>query len=222
MKNLIQNVASHVAAGAIVGGMALALGPTSAGASDSNRADVPDSSETLTGELQRRQNRRRLQINRRGMLGLIGWSVANIAVGAYGWSVTDDKAKYFHQMNVMWNGVNALIGGFGYYGALNENPEGLTPIETIEKTRRFQQILVFNAGLDVAYTAGGAGLRALGQERGNEQYLGYGNSVMLQGGFLLLFDAILWGLHEASISDYKVNITQALPSGAGASLSFDF
>ena len=60
-----------------------------------------------------------------------------------------------------------------------------------------KQVLLFNAGLDVAYVVGGAYLRERGRaglpatrpDRA-DQLRGYGKSVMLQCGFLLAFDMV--------------------------------
>jgi hypothetical protein len=65
---------------------------------------------------------------------------------------------------------------------------------SIEKT------YVLNFGLDLVYITGGFYLR----ERGNtetrpdsrDQYKGYGTSVILQGGFLLLMDGVMIALHH--------------------------
>jgi hypothetical protein len=222
MSNMVKEIASNVIAGAVVGGLAFALAPSSANASEGQKRINGDTSADSSGSLERRQNERRLAINKTGMLTLLGWSVGNIAVGAYGSSTTTGETKYFHQMNLMWNTVNAAIAGFGYYGAATEDVSGLNAIETIEETRKMQQILIFNAGLDIAYIAAGAGLRALGDEKSDEQYIGYGNSVMLQGGFLFAFDAVLWAFHENAISDYKVELMPGPTDGPGASLSIRF
>jgi hypothetical protein len=125
-------------------------------------------------------------------------------------------------MNLAWNGVNAVIGGLGYIQATSEDPRGLNRVETIEKTRSMQQILLLNAGLDVAYMAGGAWLRERGENEGNAQLSGYGDSLILQGGFLFAFDLVMWGLHQGAIGDYKATIRPTFDEGPGAVLSVDF
>lgn len=211
-------VASAVVGGAAVAGLVALWNPGRAS------GETPDSESTdaeVSTAPELAQNRRRLAINRTGMLTLLGWSALNIGTGAYGWATTAGETRYFHQMNVFWNGINAVIGGIGYAQASGEQPQGLSEVETIEETRSMQQILALNAGLDVAYIAGGAWMREFGG--GDDPRLaGYGTSVMLQGAFLFVFDAVLWALHESSISTYKTRALRSPNGGAGATLSFDF
>ncbi len=211
-------VASAVVGGAAVAGLVALWNPGRA--SGETPPDESTDAETSTSP-ELAQNRRRLAINRTGMLTLLGWSAINVGTGAYGWASTTGKTRYFHQMNVFWNGVNALIGGLGYARAVGEQPEGLDEVETIEKTRSMQQILAFNAGLDIAYIAGGAWMRKLG-DGDDPRLAGYGTSVMLQGAFLFVFDAVLWALHESSLSTYKTRLLSSPKDGAGDTLSIDF
>ena len=219
MVNWLKTAISTAVGGAIVVGVLNIWGPSQAasetrpdGEAQSNTSDPPE----LV------QNRRRLTIQRTGMLTLLGWAAANIGVGAYGWPTTDGRTKYFHQMNLFWNGVNAVIGGFGYAGAVGEDPRRLDRIETIEKTRSIQQILAFNAGLDLAYVAGGAWLRQRGDHGDDPQLIGYGESIILQGGFLFLFDVALWAFHQDAIGDYKAAIRPGSDGRPGATLTIDF
>lgn len=61
-----------------------------------------------------------------------------------------------------------------------------------------EKIYLFNAGLDVAYIAGGFYLR----EKANsniskyDRYKGYGKSIILQGSGLFLFDGIMYIIHQ--------------------------
>ena len=220
MSHWLSKTAGTIVGGAIVAGALGLWGASQAAAVPPGVSEAGTSDETRSPELT--QNRRRLATQRTGMMTLLGWSAANMGVGAYGWATTDGTAKYFHQMNVFWNGVNAVIGGFGYASAVREDPRGLSEIETVEKTRSIQQILLFNAGLDLAYIAGGAWLRQRGDRRNDDQLIGYGESVMLQGGFLFVFDAILWGVHQKAIGDYKAKIGPGPGRGPGVTLSVDF
>jgi hypothetical protein len=56
---------------------------------------------------------------------------------------------------------------------------------------------LLNAGLDVAYVTAGFWLLARAAVPGTvrpERLLGFGRSLRVQGGFLLLFDVAMWGL----------------------------
>lgn len=201
---------------------AVALGGTVAFGLFSALRPAPADAKPPTGDAETEQNERRLQINKNGMLTLLGWSAANIGTGAAGWASADGRWQYFHQMNLLWNLVNAGIGGLGYAQATSEDPAGRDPIETIDKTRSMQQILALNAGLDLAYVAGGAWLKQRGGHRDDDRLLGYGDSVMLQGAFLLVFDAALWALHQSALADYKATIRPAHTDGPGALLHVEF
>lgn len=226
---ILREAASTVVAGAIVGGCIAALMPSRSAAQSSpseseESSEVDAKSEEVAPPSTLKQNRRRLDINRKGMGALLGWAAGNMAFGAYGWATAErERAKYFHQMNLMWNTVNAAIGGIGLAQAINEDPDGLTTVETIEKTRSMQQILLFNAGLDVAYVATGFWLRERGGNSNDVQLSGYGDSLLIQGGFLFAFDLVLWGLHQQSLADFKATVRPAFNGEApGAVLSVDF
>lgn len=136
------------------------------------------------------------EINRNGMLVLGSWAIGNIAVSGIGLGNSNGQAKAFHQMNIGWGVVNLAIAGFGYYGSLN--PEtGLSLAETIQEHESMKRILLFNAGLDVAYVTAGFYLRERSKNEDNAaRFRGFGNSIIMQGGFLLLFDAVMYYVHS--------------------------
>jgi hypothetical protein len=56
---------------------------------------------------------------------------------------------------------------------------------------------LLNAGLDVAYIATGFYLKERSKNSSSSERLrGYGNSLLLQGGFLLMFDVALYFIHQ--------------------------
>ena len=150
-------------------------------------------------------NQKRLDINRTGMIILGSWAIGNIAVGAAGYARSSGEAQYFHQMNIMWNVVNAGIAGFGLYTAINGNTD-LNLMTSIREHESIRRILLFNAGLDVGYMATGLFLRERAHRANNPERLrGYGNSLLLQGAFLFTFDLILFMTH-GSMSDSIYNL----------------
>jgi hypothetical protein len=161
---------------------------------------------------------------RTGMVVLGSWAVGNIAVSGYRMSQTRDASYHFHQMNVFWNTVNLGIALGGYFGAPSLEAS-LTSYEMLDEYHRFSKILVFNTGLDVAYVMTGLYLRERsGNVKKHAQRLkGYGNSLLLQGGFLFAFDLVLVLLNETSIRDMMTSghFQMALtPVGAGMRLVF--
>ena len=143
-------------------------------------------------------NKERIKIDERLMLTLGSWSVANFVGSGIGWAVTEKgAAHYFHQMNVMWNTVNLGIALPGYLKAKRSNPS-LTLSETITEQHRNEKIFLFNAGLDLMYISAGVVLRSeakSNQER-QDQLNGFGTSLLLQGGFLFLFDLTAHAIHN--------------------------
>ncbi|MEO5889883.1 MAG: hypothetical protein ABIQ31_06490 [Ferruginibacter sp.] len=142
-------------------------------------------------------DRQRTNITKKGMLVLGSWSAANIVVGVIGSGTHNREARYFNQMNVIWNGANLLLAGMGYWGATKENTNGLTFSSVLLHQNKIEKTFLFNAGLDVTYIATGLYLTERSKRNADPSKLkGYGNSVMFQGGFLLLFDAIMYTLHQ--------------------------
>lgn len=147
------------------------------------------------------------KINTTGMYILGGWAVANITGGAIAWANATGSAKYFHQMNVFWNTVNLGIAGFALYNSFNTDISMLSPGEMMAKHIKTENLYLINAGLDVVYIGTGFLLKHLSTNNLNKQDLlkGYGNSVILQGGFLMAFDLIMWGIQRSNRLDFLQN-----------------
>lgn len=163
----------------------------------------------------------RKDINETAMLVLGGWAVGNILVGTYGNFKATGEAKYFHQFNAMWNVVNLGIAAFGYFNAVNSDPSSMTNLEIIKDFNSLQNFLLLNAGLDVAYIATGLYLKERSKNSSSSERLrGYGNSLLLQGGFLLLFDVTLFFIHQnnANINLYP-HLESFLAGGAGIGIN---
>ncbi len=126
----------------------------------------------------------------KAMWVLGGWALGNMAVGGILSSQTEGSQRYFHQMNMYWNVVNLGIAGLGYYGSMQEDLSSYTPYTSVAKHYSFQKVLLFNAGLDVGYLLGGLYLQERSRRGGSKQaqLKGFGQAIVLQGGFLLAFD----------------------------------
>ncbi len=141
----------------------------------------------------------RNDINQNAMLVLGSWAAGNILVGTYGNFKSSGEAKYFQQFNAMWNVVNLGIAAFGYFNAVNSDPALMTNVEIIKDFNSLQSFLLLNAGLDVAYFATGFYLKERSKNSSSSERLrGYGNSLLLQGGFLLAFDVALYFIHQSN------------------------
>lgn len=142
-----------------------------------------------------------------GMTVLGSWAVVNIAGGLAMRANSTGSTRYFHEMNALWNTVNLGIAAVGYYGAVKFG-EPLGAAELFTDQMKLEKTLLFNAGLDLAYIAGGLYMTERAANRPNgEQWRGYGRSIMLQGGFLFAFDVLMVVFHDT------VNLPEGLQLG---------
>ena len=160
-------------------------------------------------------------INENAMLILGGWAAGNILAGTYGNFKASGEAKYFHQFNAMWNVVNLGIAAFGYFNAVNSDPSSMTNLEIIKDFNSMQNFLLLNAGLDAAYIMTGFYLKERSKNSSSAERLrGYGNSLLLQGEFLLVFDVALFFIHQnnANINLYP-HLESMLAGGIGVGIN---
>lgn len=141
-------------------------------------------------------NEKRLAINESGMLVLGSWALLNIASSPLLASRADGHRKAFHQMNGYWNAVNLVIAGFGYFNAI-KGDVGLLLSESIKEQHSIEKILLFNAALDLGYITGGFLMkeRSKSVSKHSDRLKGFGNSLILQGAFLFVFDVSLYLFH---------------------------
>lgn len=130
--------------------------------------------------------------NQTAMWILGSWAAGNMLISGIAMCKTERSTRYFHQMNVMWNTVNMGIAAFGL---LSQAPEFTSHVpDLVANHRKMENLYLINSGLDILYIAGGAYMvhRSGNSTKRPEMLKGYGQSVMLQGGFLLVFDTALW------------------------------
>jgi hypothetical protein len=163
----------------------------------------------------------RMKINETAMLVLGSWAAGNIFAGTYGNFKASGEAKYFHQFNAAWNIVNLGIAAFGYFNAVNSDPSSMTNLEILNDYNSLQSFLLLNAGLDAAYIMTGFYLKERAKNSPSAERLkGYGNSLLLQGGFLLAFDIALYFIHQsnANINLYP-HLESFLAGGVGIGIN---
>ena len=148
------------------------------------------------------------KVNNRGMMVLGGWALTNITIGAFGMKNSTGEDKYFHQMNLLWNTVNVSIASYALISGLSEDLMAYSQNELFAKHEGLERILLINAGLDVLYIGAGAWMIKRSQSVTKRQALwkGYGRSVILQGGFLLVFDLILYGIQHSRKTRFLENV----------------
>jgi len=103
------------------------------------------------------------------------WTIASL-IGLWRRS-TGETMRAFWFMSGLWAGIDILVGGW----ALLAPPESAAD---------FVRLLQINAGLDVVYVLVGA---ALATRRG-PWLRGFGWAIVVQGGFLLVYDLIWVGV----------------------------
>ena len=158
-----------------------------------------------------------------GMYVLGSWALLNMATGAWGMSTQSGSAKYFYQMNLFWNTVNLGIAGVALVSGYLSDPTSLSPQQMIDKHLLTEKVLLVNAGLDVLYMAGGAFM--LGKSKSSvkrpELLKGYGQSLLLQGGFLLVFDLVLYAIQHNLSGSFLQNVQLSLtPQSFQLAISF--
>lgn len=168
-------------------------------------------------------NLARIDHQQKAMLTLGGWAIVNIGSGLVLSNQSNGKDKYFHQMNAYWNAVNLGIAGLGYLSAMKQDPSTFGLYTSADEHFGFQRILLLNAGLDLGYIMGGLYLTERSRRHINSdnkkanQLKGFGQSIMLQGGFLLLFDLANHLISTGRNEDLKLIMTA---SGIGLSWKF--
>lgn len=146
-------------------------------------------------------NKQRINSTKTAMLVLGGWGIANITAGLIGNSTAGGEAKYFHQMNAVWGVVNLGIATASYLGNSRLDPGKYNWQGSVQEQHKIEKIYLVNGALDLAYIAGGLFLRERGKlkltGKAYDRWKGYGNSFILQGAFLLLYDGVNFTLHHA-------------------------
>ncbi|WP_310397405.1 DUF6992 family protein [Hymenobacter sp.] len=135
----------------------------------------------------------------RGLAVLAAWALLNLVGSGLLLARADRRYQpyYFHGMNVGWGLVNAGLACWGILHLHFTAPPGLRLAELVQEQLFNENLFLLNAGLDVAYVMTGFYLRALAAGPDQLQparLLGFGRSLWVQGGFLLVFDAVMWSL----------------------------
>jgi hypothetical protein len=138
-------------------------------------------------------NNERIKTTSSGMEVLGGWGALNLATGAIAWpNSTSPEARYFFKMNTIWGAVNFGTGLLTYASLQKQRKKNFTAAETLKEQKRIEKIFQINSYLDIAYIGTGLYLKIAGDSRHSPIMKGYGESVLLQGGFLLLFDGLMY------------------------------
>ncbi len=160
--------------------------------------------------------------NKTNMTILAAWAGVNIIQGAISATNATGSAPHFFRMNAYWNVVNLGIASLGLFQLRKELNKQYSLTQNHLAQQKLEKILLLNTGLDLAYITTGLLLKENGNRTSNLRNTGFGNSLLLQGAFLLVFDLVQYGNHrrngkllETQLSKLQI---QASPKGIGLSL----
>lgn len=167
----------------------------------------------------------RLTQERLAMLILLGWGGANL-IGGSALAFSSEGLRDFGLMTAGWGLVNAGIAAFALANA-DSYTAGVSFETVMRDEMLFNRILAVNSGLNAGYIATGFTMNYLGSSSRLRQF---GSAVMVQGAFLMAFDAwLLWNSSARlnRLSAMPDTFLTALPDGSmqlfhGLTLSFGF
>lgn len=171
-------------------------------------------------------NKERTKISRNGLYGLAGWSAVNFVVSGIGWGTTDGATKEFHRANVTWNIVNASIAIPGLISSYRKSSAGLDLYSTHKEQRKAEGAYLINGILDASYVGIGLFLREKSKNTTKDanRMKGWGNALLLQGGFLLLTDIVMYSWQAAHANRKLKKIDHSIGfngSGFGYTMRFN-
>ncbi len=127
------------------------------------------------------------QFQRRLTGRLLAWAAASIGLGLL-WRRRGAFGRGLGEQFVGWGVINAVIALLGQRGAARQRAADPTA-ETEGQRHILARLLWVNTGLDVLYVLGGRRV-AWGRGAEDDLWRGRGVGIMLQGGFLFVFDLL--------------------------------
>lgn len=145
-------------------------------------------------------NQTRCQHSLNGMIAFSSWTGANLIAGTVGVLTTTGETQHFFEMNLYFNAVNLGLAIPGLIGAVKAKRTGLSFKQSVKEMQKVKTVYLVNGVLDLTYITAGFLLREMSFNHSNDIQLknrlaGYGNSLIVQGGFLLIYDFIKFGVH---------------------------
>ena len=143
-----------------------------------------------------RFQKRLFKVQQQSTIVLSGWSILNIGISPLCTKnlfnpVT--SSDHFHLSNFNWNLFNAGFAGLSYYSVYTNSQKTWSISELNKRKKRLERALAFNVALDFIYIASGLLLKHATNPNDLVNYPAFhggGNSLILQGGFLLVYDSI--------------------------------
>lgn len=124
---------------------------------------------------------------------LLAWSIGSVAAGLFWWLKGDRWLRGFGMQFVGWGLIDGLIALFALRGAVDKSTQlesgYISPSEHARQARSFKKIVLANAFLDIGYMLGGRWL--IQRFPHDQQKQGMGWAIIIQGGFLMVWDVFL-------------------------------
>jgi hypothetical protein len=136
---------------------------------------------------------RKNNLNKNGMIVLSSWAGANIVGSGIGYALTtSNEEKEFYLMNGTWGIINL---GIALPGLLAKKKTSATIYDLQKSQTKIEKLFLANTILDIAYISGGFYLKELSKNQTDlkkqERFNGFGNSIILQGAGLMVFDMVM-------------------------------
>ncbi len=149
-------------------------------------------------------NQERLEIQFVAMCILGSWALLNIVFGLWVGFIKPGQHASFFQMNVYWNLVNLFLALMGIWQSRSSGLD-LSLWQTWQEQSYLEKLLLLNIGLDTMYIIAGLLLKEKGKQnnRKSQVWSGFGNALILQGAFLLLFDIGFWWVTYQHVGEYE-------------------
>lgn len=128
-----------------------------------------------------------LAYQRRMMYQLLFWAGLSLGAAAPMLLSTREWVRSFGGMTAAWAVINALIAIFALRGVQKKAQQNADADTVRGWMRQLARLLWVNAALDVGYVLVGVGL--ILWEPANRMLNAFGWAVVIQGAFLLIFDA---------------------------------
>lgn len=119
---------------------------------------------------------------------LLTWSLFSLSAGLV-MQVGGAALRALGMQFVAWGAIDAGIALVGQNQSQKRQAraDANTPAILAAETSKLRRLLWLNTALDVLYLIGGL---AVARRRGDERWRGHGLGILIQGGFLFIFDLL--------------------------------
>ncbi len=158
-------------------------------------------------------------ILRKHLVVLSWWSLFNILGGIVAVLWLRNEWYYFWMMGIVWGGINLAVALFVFDHTFYRKFRKGNSFERFEAQRHVEKLMFLNIGIDSAYLFAGLLLREhsfIHEVAHADLWLGFGWSIIVQGGFLLIQDIVFYRLHRRNFCKAQPFLEALL--GAGRSL----